>query len=128
VEASEPDVVRPAVAADDPDLAIGQRLDEGDQPCRGAALVVADVDVELQLLEALPERDEALALPRDAIVVPRADATGDAVCQVLADALSHRGQQVERLRRLGVDGEPHAETELGSVLEQRVVPCRTASV
>src|SRR5690606_37446241 len=83
VEASEPDVVRPAVAAAVPDLAIGQRLDEGDQPCRGAALVVADVDVELLLPEALPERDEALALRRDAIVVSRAYPTRDAVCQVL---------------------------------------------
>ena len=119
VEAAEADVVGPAVAADDPDAL----ADEGVGERRAGRCAVGRVDRRRAASSARPRaRAGRRSRPRRP-----ASASSRAARQVVAE-LGRRGVAAACGVDLLVDGEPHAEAELGVVLEQRVRPGRAAAV
>ena len=117
VEAAKPDVVRPAVAADDPHGSLDESV--GDAP-QLAGLRRDDP------LQSLPELDDSLPLDLDAGIggLVGFEQRGTDVAQAGAET----AHQLARVARLPVERHPHAEPELGVVLEERVGPGGAASV
>ena len=77
--------------------------------------------------ERLLERDDALALRGDAGLAGLVGLE-EALHQVVADLAGEAAHEARRLLLVLVDGQPHAEAELGVVLEERVRPGRAAAV
>src|SRR5690349_5124817 len=117
IEAAVADVVGPTVAADYPDGFLDERVGEREQVA-GFGRVEAG--------EALFEDRDAAALGGDAFF---GGLVG--VDQVLgerfADLEAEFPDQLAGVFGLFVGGEPHAEAELGVVLEQRIAPGGTAA-
>ena len=114
VETAEADVVGPAVPADEPHARLHQGARDRLEP---AGTGVDDGH------EPLTEDGEALALRGDLGLglLRRPEQVGREIgCELRDERLC--------LRALRVEGEPHPQTELGVVLEQRVRPGRAAPV
>ena len=114
VQATEADVVGPAVAADDPDALAHQVVGDGEQPPR--AFVVDAAQQHLQLLHPAP-------LFHDAGLI-RLVGSEQVLEQLRLELVTQLGQQHLGLVNVLVDGKAEAQAELGIVLEQRVVPGR----
>ncbi len=118
VEAAVADVVRPAVAADDPDALAHQVV--------GDLLEPPGLE-RLDARQLLPQLDDALALGGDA-GLGRLVGVDDRLDQAFTDLGRHLAKQLVPLLLVLVDRQPEAEAELGVVLEQRVRPGRAAAV
>ena len=118
VEPARADVVRPAVAADDPDAAPDQVVDHAEQ---------VDDSRLVPAVEPPPQLDQPLAL-RAQLRLAQLRRTQDLVDQLAADHLAQLGQATAGQLGVPVGGEAEAETELGVVLEQGVRPGRAAPV
>ena len=119
VEAAEADVVRPAVAADDPDGHRHQCVREAVE--RTGAVVRAAREPGPQLHDQFP-------LPGDAVLVLGPGLVLDeGAREIAAHLVGHLGEQPSGLLALRVGAQPHAEPELRVVLEQRVAPGRSAA-
>ncbi len=118
IEPAEPDVVGPAVAADDPDALADERVGDGEQvPCLA---VLARLESSLQLGDAL-----ALVGEMRLLVLRRVE---DRARELLADRPGQTLEHGAGERHLVVQREPHPEPELRVVLEQRVRPGGSAAV
>ena len=118
VEARRADVVGPAVAADDPDGLAHEVAGEAREAPRGGVAAAPRGGARA------PPRARAARRP------PRRRGPSSAriaSASVLADPRRELAEQAARLGRLPLEGEAHAEAELGVVLEQRVGPRRAAA-
>ena len=118
VEAAVADVVRPAVAADDPEALLDEVVGDVEEAAGREALLAG----ELRL-----EGGDALALVGDPLLGPlvgRQEAGDELVAEEAAQLLDELGGVLGLL----VEGEAHAEAELGVVLEEGVRPGRAAPV
>jgi len=118
VQAAGTDVVCPAVAADDPDAAADEMVDDTAQIRDGR--IVDAVDATLQFLDARTLRSQ-LGLAHLRRLENR-------VHEVGADAVTQFGQPRTRELRVQVGRELQAEPELRVVLEERVGPRRPATL
>src|SRR5690606_35249913 len=117
VETAVADVVRPAVAADDPDALADERVQYGfEVPGFGQRILSNPAS---ELLDPLP-------LFLDA-GFRRLVGVDDRFGEVVADPFTESLHQLEAVLPLLVDGESHAEAELGGIFEERVVPRRAAA-
>ena len=118
VEPAGPDVVRPAVAADDPHAS-------ADEVVEHAAQVVDRRPVEP--VEAPLELRDPLAL-RPQLGLAQLRRLEDLVHELGAHRVAQLGEAAAGQLGVAVGGEPQPEAELGVVLEQRVRPRRPAPV
>ena len=121
VEATEADVVGPAVAADDPNPLPDQVARQRKQ----ALGVVAPRAVDLG--ELVAQLGDAGSLELD-LRLGILSAVEQPANELLADRGSEASHQLAGVVGLGVEGKAHAQTELGVVLEQRVVPGRPSAL
>ena len=114
VQAPIPDVVGPAVAADNPDALAHQRAGHGGQVARFPRIDCA---------EALHQLCDARALFLDAHLggLVRLEQSGG---ELIADRRSQALHQFPRVFGLLIEGHAHPQPELGVVFKQRVGPCR----
>ena len=114
VEPAGADVVGPAVAADDPDAAPDQVVDDAEQVGDGGSV---------QRVEPLFQLGDPLALGPQ-LRFPQLRRSEDVVHQLRADDVPQLGEAPAGQLGVPVGGEPEAEPELGVVLEEGVRPGR----
>ena len=117
VEPAGVDVVRPAVAADDPHRSPHQEIREREQIGRIGIRRAGELGFQ---------RVHALALHAE-VRLGHLRRLQDRGHQILADVRGELLRQGSRLRGLAVDGQAIPEAELGVVLEERVGPRRSAA-
>ena len=123
VQATEADVVRPPVSADDPDPLAHQGVGDREQLAgRGRAVDRRATDDRAELLLQL---GHAFALCEHAGFA-RLVRVEDGVGEVTTDGFARAIRAGSSPSSLGLEAEAHAEPELGVVLEQAVVPRRPA--
>jgi hypothetical protein len=118
IEATEADVVAPTVTADDPYALLHQHVGHAEQLPR---------IVRTRTAQRLLQSCDARALLEDVgfvLLLGRQDG----VRQIVADEAGQLFQQLAGEVTLVVDRQTIAEAKLGVVFEERVRPCRTASV
>ena len=108
VQAAKPDVVSPAVAANDPDAPAHQRIGHGEKRLRLRGLERGQPFLELHHSPALLKNCLLGFLMRIE------DRGGKAVAELRAEL----PEQAARQLLLLIDGQPHAQAELGIVLEE----------
>ena len=117
VQSAGPDVVGPAVAADDPDAAPHQLVDHAAQVDDGRiGLVIQGVQTAAQLVDP-----RALG---GVFRLPALGRTENLVDQLRPDLLAQPDEALAGQRPVLVGGQPEPEAELCVVLEQRVGPGR----
>ena len=127
VETAVADVVRPAVAAQDPDGLADQIVGHREERLLGGALAVATAEELFKLGHRRAHFLHALAL--DVILVDGLDALEDGLDFGRRFGVGqHLVHQLEGVGLELVGGNAHAETELRIVLEERVRPRRTPTV
>src|ERR1051326_2549513 len=118
IEPAEADVVRPAVAADDPDALLHQRVGE-----REELLLVGRIELVHARLQNLDAR-ALLGDLRLVLLLASEDVGGEALPNLHGDAPQQLGGELALL----VERKAEAEAELGVVFEERVRPRRAAAV
>ena len=118
IESAKADVVGPAIAADNPDALVHQRVGKGDQSSRVIRVECIEPLLQLTHSLALVENVRLILLLRVKISFASCSPTdGASACEKLCGELS-----------LFVERDAEAETEFGVVFEERVAPGRPATL
>ena len=118
VQSTGADVVRPAVAADDPHAAPEQIVIDATQV--GDSRWVAVLEPPLQLAQAHTLRPQ--------LGLPKLGRLEDLVHQLAPDHIAQLRQTPASQVGVAIGSQPQAESELGVVLEQRVRPRRAMPI
>ena len=123
VDAAEPDVVRPAVAADDPDALANEVARQREQVARVGCRRSPSIRTE-RVAQEVDRARAGATISGFGVLRRRRGPLARAPSPISGASRSTRRRAWSRL---GVEGEAHPEPELGVVLEQRVAPRRATA-